>query len=120
MKGSTKTIALTFRIGFSRWTPFKHMRSSHLSSRSFRCLINVGTRTQYAMGGTPEKKKVRREEEEEEEEEEEQEMEVRKGWRGFCDRSMSIANMKKVKLGTILSLTNDFNEEAAKGNVGRL
>ena len=26
-------------------------------------------------------------------------MEVRKGWRGFCDISMSIANMKKVKLG---------------------
>ena len=67
------------------------------------------------------KKKVRREEEEEEEEEEqEQEMEVRKGWRGFCDRSMNIAKMKKAKLGTIFSLTNDFNEEAAKGNVGRL
>lgn len=28
--------------------------------------------------------------------------------------------MKEVKLGNMLSLNNDFNEEAAKGNVGRV
>ena len=47
-------------------------------------------------------------------------MEVRKGWRGFCGISMSIANMKEVKLVKLLSLNNDFNEEAAQGTIGRV